>query len=250
MHLFKKILTLSLCISLIGCGFFNKADRATAKVTSLEPSLTKKNPNEAIVRPGDDLHIIAWRYNIPERQLARLNNLSVNSKLIVGQKLRLTTAGNLNNIAPVVDQNKKVLNVDIAATKPKYKVVANIKWALPIDNAIILNNYDKNKNTVLARGIVFTSDKTQKIRAVADGKVVYCGDSLNEYGKLVIIQHGDTYLSAYAYNQHILVEEGQAVTVGQEIAIIGKKSGIEKNALHFEIRKNGNPINPKSVLPI
>ena len=84
--------------------------------------------------------------------------------------------------------------------------------------------------------------------ASAEGKVVYSGEGLRGYGKLVIIKHNPTYLSAYAHNQTILVKEGQSVSKGQKIAEMGS-SGTDTVKLHFEVRRQGKPVDPLKYLP-
>jgi lipoprotein NlpD len=86
------------------------------------------------------------------------------------------------------------------------------------------------------------------VRAAAAGKVVYAGTGLRGYGRLIIVKHNDTFLSAYAHNRRILVEEGQFVSRGQKIAEMGD-SGANSVKLHFEIREQGKPINPLRYLP-
>lgn len=84
--------------------------------------------------------------------------------------------------------------------------------------------------------------------AAADGKVVYSGSGLRGYGKLVIVKHDATFLSAYAHNNNILVKEGQSVTRGQKIAEMGN-SDTDQVKLHFEIRRQGKPVDPTQYLP-
>ena len=86
------------------------------------------------------------------------------------------------------------------------------------------------------------------VLAAAPGKVVYSGNGLINYGNLVIIKHNSTYLSAYANNASLLVKEGENVKQGQAIAKMGK-TGSKKPYLHFEIRKNGKPVDPRRYLP-
>ena len=89
----------------------------------------------------------------------------------------------------------------------------------------------------------------QSIYAAASGRVVYAGGGLIGYGKLIIIKHNDTYLSAYGYNASLLVKEGEQIRKGQKIATMGE--GPErKPRLHFEIRRNGKPVNPQRYLPV
>ncbi len=86
------------------------------------------------------------------------------------------------------------------------------------------------------------------MRAAAGGNVVYAGSGLLGYGNLVIVNHNEHYLSAYAHNRKILVQEGEDVKAGQVIAELGS-SGSDRPKLHFEIRKNGNPVDPRHYLP-
>ena len=86
------------------------------------------------------------------------------------------------------------------------------------------------------------------VKAAANGNVVYAGSGLLGYGNLIIVNHNEHYLSAYAHNRKILVQEGEDVKAGQVIAELGS-TGTDKPMLHFEIRKNGNPVDPSRYLP-
>ena len=98
------------------------------------------------------------------------------------------------------------------------------------------------------KGIDIAGTQGQAVTASAGGKVVYSGAGLRGYGKLIIIKHNDTYLSAYAHNSKLLVKEGETVVKGQKIAEMGSTdAGLVK--LHFEIRKNGKPVDPLKYLP-
>jgi lipoprotein NlpD len=98
------------------------------------------------------------------------------------------------------------------------------------------------------KGIDIAGKPGQAVTAAAAGKVVYSGAGLRGYGKLIIIKHNNTYLSAYAHNDKILVKEGQTVTKGQKIAEMGS-TDTDLVKLHFEIRKNGKPVDPLKHLP-
>lgn len=98
------------------------------------------------------------------------------------------------------------------------------------------------------KGIDIAGKPGQAVTAAAAGKVVYSGAGLRGYGKLIIIKHNNIYLSAYAHNEKILVKEGQAVTKGQKIAEMGS-TDTDLVKLHFEIRKNGKPVDPLKHLP-
>ena len=84
--------------------------------------------------------------------------------------------------------------------------------------------------------------------AAANGKVVYSGNGLRGYGNLIIVQHNETYLSAYAHNEKLLISEGARVNAGQKIATMGN-SGTKQVMLHFEIRRNGKAVEPTNYLP-
>jgi lipoprotein NlpD len=108
----------------------------------------------------------------------------------------------------------------------------------------VLKRFSKKSNS----GIDIAGRIGQKVRSAASGRVVYSGSGLAGYGNLLIIKHNSLYLSAYANNSLLLVKEGQTVKKGQVIAKVGRVGG-HQVSLHFEIRKNGKPVNPLRYLP-
>jgi len=155
------------------------------------------------------------------------------------------------------NKQKKLAKYQYSKTKPtvnkaRRKVVLNtvkntkkINWGWPIKGKVISTFAANNNNR---KGIDIKGKQDQKIRSSGDGVVVYSGAGLISYGKLVIIKHNERFLSAYAFNKKLLVKEGTRVNKGQSIAIIGKKQTVT-NLLHFEIRKDGKPVNPLVYLP-
>ncbi len=138
-------------------------------------------------------------------------------------------------------------NMTKAAANTKtatFKGTKRLKWKWPVKGKII-QRYSPGSGK---KGIDISAPKGTLIKSAEAGKVVYSGQGLLGYGRLVIIKHNDTYLSAYAHNQKLLVNEGQLVKKGQSIARLGR-SGTDRYKLHFEIRKNGKPVNPVSYLP-
>jgi lipoprotein NlpD len=117
----------------------------------------------------------------------------------------------------------------------------NFGW--PIKGRV-LKSFSPPRN----KGIDIAGKQGQSIKATEAGKVVYGGHGLIGFGKLLIIKHNNDYLSAYANNSRLLVNEGQHVQKGQVIAEVGNV-GIKRTSLHFEIRKNGKPVNPLKLLP-
>ena len=99
-----------------------------------------------------------------------------------------------------------------------------------------------------SKGVDIAGKAGDPVIASSDGKVVYSGTGLRGYGKLVIIKHNNTYLSAYAHNQNILVKEGQSVSKGQKIAEMGNTDA-DQVKLHFEVRRQGKPVDPLKYLP-
>lgn len=129
--------------------------------------------------------------------------------------------------------------------KPADKAVVEedaVDWAWPAPGKVL------NSFTEASKGIDIAGEMGQPVLAAAPGKVVYSGSSLRGYGRLVIIKHNKTYLSAYAHNSQILVKEGQEISKGQKIAEIGNTDA-DRVKLHFEIRKQGKPVDPSKFLP-
>lgn len=120
----------------------------------------------------------------------------------------------------------------------------SIDWSWPA-NGKVLTGFNDGAS---AKGIDISGNQGQPVLAAAPGKVVYSGSSLRGYGKLVIIKHNKTYLSAYAHNSQILVKEGQEIAKGQKIAEMGN-TDTDRVKLHFEIRKLGKPVDPTKYLP-
>jgi lipoprotein NlpD len=202
----------------------------------------QNDPATHIVRRGETLSSISWRYGKDPQDVARWNRLGDGSLIYPGQVIRLTpaagsasrsTAGNAPRPRP--------------AAKPLPKVPAQPSpdWAWPTSGRITVG-FGAKPGT--GTGVLIDGKAGQSVLAAAAGRVVYAGDGLIGYGKLIILKHNDTYLSAYGYNASLLVREGEQIRQGQRIATMGE--GPErKPRLHFEIRRNGQPINPQPQLP-
>lgn len=151
---------------------------------------------------------------------------------------------------PVYNRKKTVVPVvtktKVVKTSTRTRVSTGpIKWSWPINGKVISKFAANNNNR---KGIDIKGLRGQKVRSASNGIVVYSGAGLISYGQLIIIKHSDRFLSAYAFNKKLLVKEGARVNKGQSIAIIGKKLNVT-NLLHFEIRKDGKPVNPLVYLP-
>ncbi len=254
-------------------------------------------PTYHLVRKGDTLYSIAWRYGLDYKQLAYNNHIRSPYRIYAGQKLRLRPiylthktiahtsnsekskkktsktkvsggSGRYKSRSKQKSSSKKIKTSNItrsgkkrvsspshAKRGSKAKVAGNkkaasfkgnkrLKWIWPVKGKII-QRYSPGSGK---KGIDISAPRGTLIKSAEAGKVVYSGQGLVGYGRLVIIKHNDTYLSAYAHNQQLLVNEGQLVKKGQNIARLGR-SGTDRYKLHFEIRKNGKPVNPASYLP-
>tara|TARA_R110002072_G_scaffold4650_2_gene32171 strand:- start:15627 stop:16310 length:684 start_codon:yes stop_codon:yes gene_type:complete len=220
-----------------------------------------------VVQPGDTLYKIAWRYGRELRELAETNNLKPPYLIVPGQKISLEKSlsyrskstkhsKNENPKKGSVTRSKKTVSERKAVTKnKKYKNFRNIKWKRPHLGPIIAKYYSRSSGNVdgLARGVPnkgidIAGQIGDPIFAAADGEVVYAGNGLLGYGNLVIINHNERYLSAYAHNRKILVKEGQIIKIGQKIAEMGSSES-QQIKLHFEIRRDGQPVDPLKYLP-
>jgi len=164
-------------------------------------------------------------------------------------------AGATQPVAPPANPVPQVTNppINTAATTPLPAIVAGktrgvdgITWQWPADGAVISGFQDGNGGS--GAGLDIAGNAGDPVRAAADGVVVYSGNGLIGYGELIIIKHSDSYLSAYGHNRKRLVKEGEHVRAGQLIAEMGS-SGAPREELHFEIRKNGKPVDPTDYLP-
>ncbi len=146
--------------------------------------------------------------------------------------------------APTVEPKQEAKQPELAPVAPA--VVAgpdDVPWIWPVP-AKVTTTFSEAGN----KGLNFAGKAGDPVVAAGDGKVVYAGAGLRGYGELVIVKHNATYLSAYAHNRKILVKEGQAVTRGQKIAEMGNTDA-DSVKLHFEIRKQGKPVDPAQYLP-
>lgn len=213
-----------------------------------------------IVAKGETLYSIAWRYNLDYRKLARANAIAPNFRIYPGQRLLLKESVVRPKTPPVkvVKQSKKQPKKPKAqpprSKKETPKVAKKIipkkssklkRWVWPAKGKLLAGF---QSNSGLNKGIDIKGNLEQPVVAAAAGKIVYSGDGLRGYGKLVIVKHNEKYLSAYAHNHRLLVKEGAFVKQGQKIAEMGS-TGTDAVKLHFEIRYDGKPVNPLKYLP-
>jgi len=197
------------------------------------------DPDTHIVRRGETLFSIAWRYGKDPADVARWNRLGDGSLIHAGQVIHLSAprGGSSRSTASSTRPPPQTL--------PKVPTQPPPPWAWPTRGRISVAFGGKPGT---GTGILIDGKTGQAINAAASGRVVYAGSGLIGYGQLIILKHNDTYLSAYGYNTSLLVKEGESIRKGQRIATMGE--GPERKArLHFEIRRNGKPVNPRQYLP-
>lgn len=206
-----------------------------------------KGPGWYQVKPTDTLYSIAWRYGLDYKNLAVWNGLNEPYKIYPGQQVALIKPDKLptqsGNQRVIVEKTTSGSSVVVKSLTPEYNRV--IRWRWPTLGKV-LNQF--SVNDLERRGIDIAGKIGQPVYAVAEGKVVYSGKGLAGYGNLVIVKHNNTYLSAYAYNRKRLVQEGMRVKRGTKIAEMGQGKN-SPAALHFQIRKNGKPVDPLLYLP-
>ncbi|MGF6238851.1 lipoprotein NlpD [Paraburkholderia sp. GAS38] len=236
------------------------------------------------VKPGDTLYRIALENGQNYRDIATWNNLTNPNQIEVDQLLRVAPPGaNVAALTPGVATSPVIGGgvqtaplggssapppppggtAGVASVPPVYgagssattippqtgasdtgaAAASNVAFAWPVRGPI-LGTFDDATN----KGVNIGGAAGDPVKAAADGRVVYAGNGLRGYGNLIIIKHDATYLTAYAHNRALMVKEGDAVTKGQKIAEMGN-SDSDRVMLHFEVRRQGKPVDPLKYLP-
>lgn len=234
-----------------GCG-----NHTVPPVTDLSP--VDKRKTEYRVKKNDTLHLIAFRTGIAYQNLALWNGISAPYQIYVGDTLALRpgTSKQKPRNKPASTTKKTASTKSTASTRkstarPASKPVPEAKlpsrvagWKWPAKGKLT-QTFSKSKGRY---GIQIAARRGAPIMAAASGQVVYAGEGITGYGELVIVKHSEIYLSAYAHNDRILVKEGERVKAGQQLAMMGS-TGTRGVKLHFEVRKDGIPVNPLTYLP-
>jgi len=253
-----KLLVLNILITLLfvaGCGHNNHY--AVVRDSSPPP---KDKITHHIVAKGETLYSIAWRHNLDYKNLALANGISRDFRIYPGQRLSLREASppprliskktnKTNKVSPkysksTATRSKKETPKITSVRKVPAQVLPK-KWVWPARGKL-LDGFQSNGG--LNKGIDIEGKLEEPVIAAAAGRVVYSGNGLRGYGKLLIVKHSELFLSAYAHNHKLLVGEGAIVKQGQKIAEMGS-TGTDAVKLHFEIRHDGKPVNPLKFLP-
>ena len=249
------------------------AARAPAKMVASADNAGK--PGYYSVKSGDTLIRIGMDNGQSWRDIARWNNIENPNLIETGQVLRVTPPEETGVVVRPVSSTNVVTSPapantasapapasNTASVRPPASAVNPPNASTPANNLAnsdsaedtvsfqwptrgnVLAGFDEVKN----KGIDIAGKAGDPVLAAADGKVVYAGSGLRGYGNLVILKHNNTYLTAYAHNQSLLVKEDQAIKRGQKIAEMGN-SDADQVKLHFEIRRQGKPVDPAKYLP-
>ena len=232
----------------------------------INKSPSRKIPEAYAVKPGDSIYNISWSVGLDFLDIAKWNNLKPPYAIKPGQVIRLRqqtvkTASSNSASNPASSQVKQLVVATILPAKQPTPTVTDTavgdtsaapavafskapgKWNWPAQGKLT-GKYSPAKGS---NGIQITGAAGSAIKATAAGDVVYVGEGLRGYGKLIIVKHSPRFLSAYAHNRDILVKEGQTIKSGQQIARMGN-SGTQTTMLHFEIREDGKPVDPLKYL--
>ena len=231
-------------------------------------------PGYYSVKPGDTLIRVGLDSGQSWRDIARWNNIDNPNLLEVGQVLRVVAPGtdaSATAARAVVPTKVEARPLDSAASVPAAAAAPpaapssapavlpvstvsataapaparddEVVWSWPV-TAAVAAPFDEARS----KGLTFAGKAGDPVLAASDGRVIYVGSGVRGYGNLVIVKHNNTYLTAYAHNQALLVKEDQVVRRGQKIAEMGS-SDAERVQLHFEIRRLGKPVDPARLLP-
>lgn len=261
--LIRFALMLGMTLALAGCAELTRWD-PQAPAPPPPPRSTTPAADVHVVQQGDTLFKIAFTHRLDWRDVAAWNRLSDADRIYPGQRIRLTPPASATASSPV----SPPVSPPATASRPQPRSPASSssagapppvtatpaartaagpapKWSWPASGPVVWKFGENRRNPT---GIGIGGVQGTEIRAAAGGTVAYSGGGLIGYGMLIIIKHDDSYLSAYGYNQTLMVNEGERVNSGQVIALMGRGPA-DRPLLHFEIRVNGKPADPARFLP-
>jgi len=272
---------LGVLLSACGSKVINRApveDRGTAVTkpvpvpvtpapSVVQPAPVPENADKAgyyTVKPGDTLIRIALEHGQSAKDIARWSGVENPNRIEVGLVLRVLPPTGTVVSTPVTSASATPMTEATAARASSDKRAApiaapssglsstqatgvasedDVNWIWPTHGAV-LASFDEVKN----KGLDIGGAAGDPVLAAADGRVVYVGAGLRGYGNLIILKHNNTFLTAYAHNSVLLIKEDQSVRQGQKIAEMGS-SDSDRVKLHFEIRRQGKPVDPAKYLP-
>ncbi len=242
-----------------------------AKVTSvainkqpLSTPVTTYTGRTTIVRSGDNLYSISFEAGENYLDVARWNKIDPNKPIYVGQEIKLyppggkakvvnqkvTYSGKSTATSFSLEPEPEILSTTVTAAPapksntPTTAVKSKSGWTWPTTGHLTQRFSEANN----FNGIDIEGTVGQPVHAARGGEVVYSGNGLPGYGRMIIVKHDERFLSAYAHNSRLVVQEGSSVSTGQKIAEMGSTDS-DRVKLHFEIRVDGKPVDPTRYLP-
>lgn len=242
---------------------------SSVDVKSLPGAENAGKPGYYTIKPGDTLIKVGLEHGQSWKDIARWSNLDNPNVIEVGQVVRVVppgrdapvaSSGSGRSVAPVVVGGGSTATSSSTTTTPAAtatpvpstpattpapvaKGADDVNFIWPASGSLIAG-FDEARN----KGYDISGKAGDPVLAAADGRVVYAGAGLRGYGNLIILKHNNTYLTAYAHNQSLLVKEDQSVKKGQKIAEMGSTDA-DRVKLHFEVRRQGKPVDPSRYLP-
>lgn len=195
------------------------------------------------VQRGDNLYRIGLRFGQTVQTLSAWNGLQDPGQIEVGQLLRVRSGARVRPSVPHKTASKDKARQGSAAPSARPRTVSDSRLQWPVQGPL-LSAY----NGTTQKGIDIGGSRGTPIKAAAAGTVMYVGSEVRGYGNLVLIRHTPAMLTAYAHADSVTVRQGQQVAAGQTIARMGD-SGTHGVKLHFEVRINGQAVNPATHLP-
>lgn len=272
----RLMIGLVLSSLLVGCSSTKSSSVGVVdRNSNAAPQRPTVTTGQYVVRRGDTLFSIAFRYGWDYKALAARNNIAEPYTIHPGQTIRFdgrtgtapaTVVTSTQTSASSSSKTTVIRRPATTTTPPATGVTSSpagkpapapapvpavpagpapTGWGWP-SSGVLIGKFSSNGS--LNKGIDIAGDLGLPVLAASDGTVVYAGSGLRGYGELVIIKHNETYVSAYGHNRKLLVREGQQVKVGQTIAEMGS-TGTDRVKLHFEIRRQGKPVDPLQFLP-
>lgn len=264
------ILAAGVLLGLAGCGsrpYYSDIPEPEVPEPGARVAVVQPQTNVYTVKSGDTLHSIAFAAGTDWSRLARLNGISAPYTIYPGQRLRLSTSREPLTLGMDSDRSAVPAVAAMPRAQPSTGTsgmstqaqstpapasaplpAASAKpgdWLWPGTGRVVQGFADGAQPH---KGIDIAGNTGDAVVAARGGTVVYAGNGIRGYGNLLIIKHDAHWLSAYAHNSRLLVAEGDSVRAGQRIAEMGD-SGTDRPKLHFEVRRQGNPVDPLQVLP-
>lgn len=209
-----------------------------------------------VVKAGDTGFGIAYKQAVPWTQIAIANGLDPNAAVVPGRELLIPTVLNPATPAPTAETKAAVRNASNAANVASAAVAAasapagtgDARFAWPLDGTL-RRGWKSRASTDHHDGIDITAPRGTAVRAAAAGTVLFAGLEKEQFGNLVVVDHGDGWNTAYGFLSRVTVKQGAKVAAGERVGLVGDTGRARGNELHFEVRHDGVPIDPQSELP-